>query len=294
MENRNLELQYRDGCLVITGDLCLQLNRCTQSVNFLNRFFPDGVTTEDAQKGIARHIPMSFMLDAYHFFPITDKDKSIYLEYLKIEDTKNFFRCHHVKGCRVIEESHHCKNSTVVHDSSDIEDSSEVYNSSDVISSTSVFESFGIDGSSHIQKSNHIKNSRYIYESNHISDSDYIFSCKQITKSYGLRDCEEVSNSMFCSQLAKQNNKIFCTGENPKNDHMIFNKLVSERMFLSIFDELANTLIEYNFKRMGESLPSLVLFAELFDKNLWSTIKERISFYDPELAYKITLSPHSL
>lgn len=297
--------------LRITADLCREYGSCREGIDFIEKYFPDGFTIEDVYKKRVRHISLSFIHDGYRRFPFTERDKEMYLEYVKVDNCLAFDGCYDIKNCQVISDSKYCQNAENIFSSSYIKDSQFILRSGEVIDSKVIFDSTFINRSKNVLTSINVEDSDTIVHSEDIRNSDNIAYSNKITDGKFLIECNNVNNSIFSRKLVNCSNKIFCYDLLDNDELMIFNRPVSEMKFKSTKEIVSNLLkdrqlncilsekINFNTWKdrkaaadLPTALPALAIFYHTFknEPEFWEEVQDLVEGYDREVLYQITFS----
>ena len=293
---------YLNDSLLVTANLGRYYAISEKQIEFLAKHFSDGITIKEICSK-AGSLPLEFLLEGFYHLPLSEADTQDLLKYLKIEESARYYKCHHVKNCKMITESSYCENSKNISQSMEIYDSNVVRSSTDVSQSRYIFDSKNIENSSLLLRSANTIKSMLIFYSDNIYQSQGILHSEKIQNSLMLNYCEEVQNSILCKNISFVNNRILCNEKCEEADYAILNKSISERIFKRVFAELEEIIkdkIQFfvdsilRVNEQPESLQKLFIDSIFNDQNLWTVIKDTIPSYNPGLAYQITLAPPAL
>ena len=297
---------YIDGSLLITPELCARTPKaCSEEVEWVKRFHPNGFTVRQVANKEVRHIPIEFVCWGYHYLPFTEQDKNDWKEYAKVKECEGFFLSHHIENCKFISDSDNCENSSYVENSSDVMVSNHVYHSMDIQQSEYIHSSETIYESNYCNHAQKVQCSSYIFKSSDIFNSYAIEKCKDVKSSAYLRNCDNVRSAILSIDLNNVNRRILCDSE-CSNDLpcAILNKEVSEAVFVRVFRQLDELLrgIPYLYsgtnekQDIGHSVPAMSAWIATLDQ-YWVEIQDilpPLSKNEKELAYGITLLPSVL
>lgn len=299
------KIEYRDGSLIITPELCEWKNACREGVAFFYKHFPQGVTPKEIMTGIVRHVPMSFCGWGYHNLPFSESDKEEFLKWAEIKDSDTFYTCHHITNCHRITESHFCEDSSDIEKSSDVSCSSFVKNSTDVVESCAVFSSTSVEHSQKVMNSKHIRSGYFIINSDSCSASSWVSDSSNLNGCFFVDKCSESEDLLFCKNFNQAKNRIFCDAPLLPYEYAIFNKQVSSRIFERVKSDLIQYLVYWFGLREENIFPienfektnplALVFWEKLLNtEDFWTTIADIIPNFDnsaKEIAYSLTFCP---
>lgn len=287
-------------------------------VVFLKTKFPYGIFVNELFESAFIDVDMDFIHWMYINLPLTKLDKALYLEYVEIVNSNNFYNSYSITNCDTISDSLFCTDSFYIFDSSYVKDSSLIYNSEDIIGSHKIYYSYIVVDSCCVMDSDHITKGKKILTSKKIEASGNIAYSKSVGHSDFLVECEGIKNSQLSKNLKNCSNKLLCYDLINNDVPMILNEEVSQERLNQTVKSLMTKMQDYkvsfemylpdiiwddlqdiedkiriinNTRFEVMETPKELLFKNLFDNNLvMELLKRHVPGADRDRLYELSFS----
>lgn len=287
--------------MLITTEL-LQNNRaCKQGIEFVSKFYPDGIEMIDLikDKRVSREMLHWGRKQLTH----TQEELDAYCAMCNIINSNGFWYSENIKDCEYVVKSSNILSSKHIFNSKDVTNSVDVVNSEQVEDSSKIFSSEWISNSTKILSSKNIENSRNICNSTLTIGAANIFNSSNILNSSEIVNSQNITNSTGCMASKNLTNCLFCYDLNDKEYH-IFNTPIDRERFNTYKNQYQKLMQNEELVFVDEwpeeltqaVVPSLDLNLSHYYKNLpdkfWKWARTLPNF-DEELFYNITMNPKS-
>lgn len=213
---------------------------CEKGKRYIRRFHPAGF--EMSELVLDHHVPKTFIHWARNNLPCSEKERQLYEQRMKIQDSENYHCSHNLINTKYIKYSWNIEDSQHVFNSEFIKNSINIVKSEQVETSKNVFFSSFIEDSEKVYLGENISFSYNIIKSSAVAQSKNIYNSRNILKSSELVDCNGATFSYFCANCNNIENCLFCTNLDSQQ-YCIFNKPVGKERF-ELFVKQYNKIIK--------------------------------------------------
>lgn len=229
----------------ITHDLLVRRHACAEGIEFLDKYYPDGVELIDLLtdlSGSKHQLPVDFYywgetnLGFDNDYEKQKRERAMFEGLLAIDRSSAIVGSNRIKDSYMVGHSKYVERSRSVFHSEHVSDSDDVNGSARITKSHGVFDSKFVSDSGEVLFSVNVTNSTNVINSHYIVNSANILDSTNIVDCRDCRTCTNMDNSSFCVDCNDSSNLIFCIGIDNANSH-IFNEKVQPSVFQMVAEQ---------------------------------------------------------
>lgn len=229
----------------ITHDLLVRRHACAEGIEFLDKYYPDGVELIDLLTDLSSskyQLPVDFYYWGETNLGFDDdyekqkRERAMFERLLAIDRSSAIVGSNRIKDSYMVGHSKYVERSRSVFHSEHVSDSDDVNGSARITKSHGVFDSKFVSDSGEVLFSVNVTNSTNVINSHYIVNSANILDSTNIVDCRDCRTCTNMDNSSFCVDCNDSSNLIFCIGIDNANSH-IFNEKVQPSVFQMVAEQ---------------------------------------------------------
>ena len=288
--------------MIITADFLANNKACKQGIEFVQKFYPNGVETIDLIKD--PRISKEMLHWGRKQLTHSPEELEAYCQVCNIVNCDGYWYSENVRDSLYVVKSFNVSSSKHIFDSKDIERCIDVSGSEQIEDSSKVFISEWVTNSSKVYSSKNIENSQNICRSTLTIDAKNVYGSTNILNSTEIINSQNITNSICCTQSQSLTNCLMCYGISDK-EYCVFNTPVGKERFNIYKKQYQKLMQDIELKFVDEWPEALVQsvtpaldlnFSHYYKSVLpkfWKWARTLPNF-DEEILYQITMRPEAL
>ena len=288
--------------MIITTDFLVNNKACKQGIEFVQKFYPNGVEMIDLIKD--PRISKEMLHWGRKQLTHTKEELDAYCQICNITNSSGFWYSENVRDSLYVVKSFDVSSSKHVFNSKSIERCIDVSGSEQIEDSSKVFISEWVTNSSKVYSSKNIENSQNICNTTLTIGAKNVYGSTNILNSTEIINSQNITNSICCTESQSLTNCLFCYGLKDM-EYCIFNKPIDKERFntykkqyLKLMQDVELSFIEDWPESLVQSItPALDLNLSHYYKSappkFWKWVRTLPNFNE-QILYQITMRSEAL